>query len=219
MESKLTDEEKVACAKLMQGYLGGRVLDPISAGVTHPLKFRECLRILKMMVLDHYTREEAEKHAGKQNVRQGQGQGRTGGISNGANVQKSNETKEGPPWIPGGTIRTEAWGENTQKSRPQSSDSRQQNVQNDRQQQQQSIANGQRARSESPTRSRSVANEDVGAVDTESRSRTGQWSRASSASSAARRGYLLKQEEGEEFLKKYGKSAVKFSHSIAYNNV
>ncbi len=32
MDSKLTDEQKMECAKVVQGYLAGRVKDPIMAG-------------------------------------------------------------------------------------------------------------------------------------------------------------------------------------------
>ena len=48
----LTDEDKMACARLMQGYIGGKIRDPISAGISHPLKFRECLHILKNIILE-----------------------------------------------------------------------------------------------------------------------------------------------------------------------
>ena len=33
MDSKLTDEDKMDCAKVIQGYLGGRVRDPIVSGL------------------------------------------------------------------------------------------------------------------------------------------------------------------------------------------
>ncbi|KAK7491439.1 hypothetical protein BaRGS_00017268 [Batillaria attramentaria] len=52
--SKLTDEDKIACAHVVQEYLAGRITDPVTAGMTSPFKFRECLRILKRMVMNKY---------------------------------------------------------------------------------------------------------------------------------------------------------------------
>jgi hypothetical protein len=32
MNTKLTDEDKIMCSEIIQGYLGGKVPDPITAG-------------------------------------------------------------------------------------------------------------------------------------------------------------------------------------------
>ncbi|KAL8591508.1 hypothetical protein ACOMHN_000523 [Nucella lapillus] len=56
--SKLTDEDKLSCAQVVQEYLAGRISDPVTAGVTNPFKFRECLRILKRMVMSRYFQDK-----------------------------------------------------------------------------------------------------------------------------------------------------------------
>ncbi|XP_076451124.1 uncharacterized protein LOC143287006 [Babylonia areolata] len=58
MTSKLTDEDKLTCAQVVQEYLAGRVSDPVVAGMTSPFKFRECLRILKRMVMSKYFQDK-----------------------------------------------------------------------------------------------------------------------------------------------------------------
>ncbi|XP_013389271.1 kinesin-like protein KIF16B isoform X2 [Lingula anatina] len=55
MMEKLTDEDKITCSRLMQQYIVGKVKDPVTAGVTDPFKFRECLRILKEMIMKKYA--------------------------------------------------------------------------------------------------------------------------------------------------------------------
>ncbi|XP_076114042.1 uncharacterized protein LOC143082305 isoform X1 [Mytilus galloprovincialis] len=50
MNTKLTDEDKIMCAEIIQGYLGGKVPDPITAGITNPQKFRECMKLLRGMI-------------------------------------------------------------------------------------------------------------------------------------------------------------------------
>lgn len=50
MNTKLTDEDKIMCSEIIQGYLGGKVSDPITAGITNPQKFRECMKLLKSMI-------------------------------------------------------------------------------------------------------------------------------------------------------------------------
>ncbi|XP_064602782.1 uncharacterized protein LOC135468448 isoform X2 [Liolophura sinensis] len=50
MCGKLSEEDKVQCVQIIQDYLAGRLRDPITAGITSPFKFRECLRILKAVV-------------------------------------------------------------------------------------------------------------------------------------------------------------------------
>ncbi|XP_053385145.1 uncharacterized protein LOC128550327 isoform X2 [Mercenaria mercenaria] len=47
---KLSDEDKLICSQVVKQYLAGKIADPISAGITNPNKFRECLRILKKVV-------------------------------------------------------------------------------------------------------------------------------------------------------------------------
>ncbi|KAL4224986.1 hypothetical protein ACF0H5_015681 [Mactra antiquata] len=47
---KLSDEDKQICSQVVKQYLAGRIADPITAGITNPNKFRECLRILKKVV-------------------------------------------------------------------------------------------------------------------------------------------------------------------------
>ncbi|XP_070198832.1 kinesin heavy chain-like [Littorina saxatilis] len=56
--SKLTDEDKLSCAQVVQEYLAGRVADPVTAGISNPYKFRECLRILKRMVMNKYFHDK-----------------------------------------------------------------------------------------------------------------------------------------------------------------
>ncbi|XP_048779617.2 uncharacterized protein LOC125683007 isoform X2 [Ostrea edulis] len=52
MNAKLTDEDKIQCNKVIKSYLDGKVKDPVSEGITNPYKFRECMKILKTMILD-----------------------------------------------------------------------------------------------------------------------------------------------------------------------
>ncbi|XP_046328231.2 kinesin heavy chain-like isoform X1 [Haliotis rufescens] len=59
MSSKLTDEDKIHCARVVHEYLGGRLTDPVTAGITDPYKFRECLRLLKKMVLSGYFKSDS----------------------------------------------------------------------------------------------------------------------------------------------------------------
>ncbi|XP_052233464.1 kinesin-like protein KIF3A isoform X2 [Dreissena polymorpha] len=47
---QLTDADKELCVEVVNQYLSGKIADPISAGITDPHKFRECLRILKKVV-------------------------------------------------------------------------------------------------------------------------------------------------------------------------
>ncbi|WAR02936.1 KIF6-like protein [Mya arenaria] len=46
----LTEEDKVMCVEVVNQYLAGKISDPISAGITNPHKFRECLKILKRVI-------------------------------------------------------------------------------------------------------------------------------------------------------------------------
>ncbi|XP_041365194.1 kinesin-like protein KIF6 [Gigantopelta aegis] len=62
MAGKLTDEDKLFCAKVVHEYLGGRLSDPITAGITSPYKFRECFKVLKKMVLKGYFNPESVPH-------------------------------------------------------------------------------------------------------------------------------------------------------------
>nr|XP_034331855.1 kinesin heavy chain isoform X9 [Crassostrea gigas] len=52
MNAKLTDEDKIQCNKVIKSYLDGKVADPVSEGITNPYKFRECMKILKKMILE-----------------------------------------------------------------------------------------------------------------------------------------------------------------------
>ncbi|XP_067655828.1 kinesin heavy chain-like [Haliotis asinina] len=64
MSSKLTDEDKLHCARVVHEYLGGRLSDPVTAGITDPYKFRECLRLLKKMVLSGYFKSGSGSGSG-----------------------------------------------------------------------------------------------------------------------------------------------------------
>ncbi|KAK3594078.1 hypothetical protein CHS0354_040846 [Potamilus streckersoni] len=52
--SRLSHAEKMRCAQVIQEYLSGRITDPVLAGITDPYKFRECLRILRKLVINGY---------------------------------------------------------------------------------------------------------------------------------------------------------------------
>ncbi|XP_033751791.1 LOW QUALITY PROTEIN: kinesin heavy chain-like [Pecten maximus] len=52
MNAKLTDEDKILCGQVVSRYLGGQLNDPVTAGITSPYKFRECLKILKRVITD-----------------------------------------------------------------------------------------------------------------------------------------------------------------------
>ncbi|XP_078333663.1 uncharacterized protein LOC111136397 isoform X5 [Crassostrea virginica] len=54
MNAKLTDEDKIQCNKVIKSYLDGKVADPVSEGITNPYKFRECMKILKKMIVEGY---------------------------------------------------------------------------------------------------------------------------------------------------------------------
>ena len=60
MDSKLTDADKLDCARIIQSYVGGRINDPIVAGITSPLRFKECMKIFKTMVMKHYGQSEGK---------------------------------------------------------------------------------------------------------------------------------------------------------------
>lgn len=53
--SGLTREGRRQCGRLMQGFVSGRVLDPVAAGISDFSRFRECLRILREMILRSYA--------------------------------------------------------------------------------------------------------------------------------------------------------------------
>ncbi|XP_078586159.1 uncharacterized protein LOC144868051 isoform X1 [Branchiostoma floridae x Branchiostoma japonicum] len=48
---QLSEAEKKKCALIMQAFLVGKVNDPVTAGVNSPYLFRECLRVLRELVL------------------------------------------------------------------------------------------------------------------------------------------------------------------------
>ncbi|CAH1258926.1 KIF6 [Branchiostoma lanceolatum] len=48
---QLSEAEKKKCALIMQAFLVGKVNDPVTAGVNSPYMFRECLRVLRELVL------------------------------------------------------------------------------------------------------------------------------------------------------------------------
>ena len=69
--SKLTDEDKLQCSQIVHAYLEGRLKDPVMAGakvkverhvqlrhytetfftgITNPVKFRECLKLLRNLL-------------------------------------------------------------------------------------------------------------------------------------------------------------------------
>lgn len=48
----LTDEEKAACAHIVQNFLQGQIMDPVTAGITDPNKFRECMKVFKSLLVD-----------------------------------------------------------------------------------------------------------------------------------------------------------------------
>ncbi|XP_060082119.1 kinesin heavy chain-like [Ylistrum balloti] len=52
MNAKLTDEDKILCGQVVSRYLGGQLNDPVTAGITSPYKFRECLKILKRVITE-----------------------------------------------------------------------------------------------------------------------------------------------------------------------
>ncbi|CAH1786935.1 unnamed protein product, partial [Owenia fusiformis] len=51
----LSDDEKETCAKVVKSYLAGKALDPISAGITTPLMFKYCFKLLKKLVVDNHN--------------------------------------------------------------------------------------------------------------------------------------------------------------------
>ncbi|XP_005096040.1 kinesin heavy chain [Aplysia californica] len=51
MVGLLTEEDRVACAEIMDGYLRGVVTDPIAAGICDQCRFRECLHLLRQRFL------------------------------------------------------------------------------------------------------------------------------------------------------------------------
>nr|XP_054761781.1 kinesin heavy chain-like [Lytechinus pictus] len=53
--SGLTREGRQLCARIMQGFVSGRVTDPVSCGVSDFSRFRECLRILREMIHRSYA--------------------------------------------------------------------------------------------------------------------------------------------------------------------
>ncbi|XP_041472776.1 kinesin-related protein 5-like [Lytechinus variegatus] len=53
--SGLTREGRQHCARIMQGFVSGRVTDPVSSGVSDFSSFRECLRILREMIHRSYA--------------------------------------------------------------------------------------------------------------------------------------------------------------------
>ncbi|KAK3103203.1 hypothetical protein FSP39_017361 [Pinctada imbricata] len=62
MNTKLTDEDKLECNKIIEKYVEGKVNDPVSEGITNPYKFRECMKILKKMVVDGVFRNPANQN-------------------------------------------------------------------------------------------------------------------------------------------------------------
>ncbi|KAL3841622.1 hypothetical protein ACJMK2_019736 [Sinanodonta woodiana] len=52
--SRLSRSEKRHCAQVIQDYMSGQITDPVLAGITDPYKFRECLRILRKLVINGY---------------------------------------------------------------------------------------------------------------------------------------------------------------------
>ncbi|XP_055900649.1 uncharacterized protein LOC106053636 isoform X2 [Biomphalaria glabrata] len=47
----LTEEDRVVCAKIMEGFLQGEIPDPVDAGICDHCRFRECLHLLKHQCL------------------------------------------------------------------------------------------------------------------------------------------------------------------------
>eukprot|EP00057_Strongylocentrotus_purpuratus_P018758 XP_011673232.1 PREDICTED: uncharacterized protein LOC763216 [Strongylocentrotus purpuratus] len=53
--SGLSREGRQLCARIMQGFVSGRVTDPVASGVSDFSRFRECLRILREMIHRSYA--------------------------------------------------------------------------------------------------------------------------------------------------------------------
>ncbi|CAL1547858.1 unnamed protein product [Lymnaea stagnalis] len=47
----LTEEDRIVCAKIMEGFLQGVITDPVDAGICDQCRFRECLHLLKHQCL------------------------------------------------------------------------------------------------------------------------------------------------------------------------
>ncbi|XP_059175526.1 kinesin-like protein KIF6 isoform X2 [Physella acuta] len=48
---ELTEEDRMVCAKIMEGFLQGVITDPVDAGICDQCRFRECLHLLKHQCL------------------------------------------------------------------------------------------------------------------------------------------------------------------------
>ncbi|XP_070560392.1 uncharacterized protein [Ptychodera flava] len=57
----LSDDDKKLCVKVMHGFIGGRIRDPVSNGISDPYKFRECMQILREMLMRSYALEESQQ--------------------------------------------------------------------------------------------------------------------------------------------------------------
>ncbi|XP_072028607.1 uncharacterized protein [Amphiura filiformis] len=53
--NNLASDERSQCVKVMHGFIGGRVKDPLAAGINDVPKLHECLHLLKKMILQSYA--------------------------------------------------------------------------------------------------------------------------------------------------------------------
>ncbi|XP_071481298.1 uncharacterized protein, partial [Diadema antillarum] len=53
--SGLNREGRHLCARLVQGYVSGKIKDPVAAGISDFSRFRECLKLLRDMIIRSYA--------------------------------------------------------------------------------------------------------------------------------------------------------------------